>query len=390
MKKLFIAILLFLPFASICQPAYYDVLPGIGNGYRFYQDNTYKISVGIGTEYVYGPVTDYSMRSGMDATAGRGWVWGIGGQAPSAALNNQGVLKIAGSFYTGPYMGSASVVGRIASSGPTSEFSLTNRAVSSWVEIPTQGERWVVYSDGTATDGTLRFWSGADKVTLTKQGNLGIGVGLPSGKLHTATNSSNTSYSGLVSGDISLALQNTSNTNNNLNVLSFLDASNWGIAHIGATVPSQSGHTGRLFFSTRPSGGGNLVQRMVIDENGYVGIGSLNPSQMLTVNGAIYGKQVKVDLSVPGPDYVFEKSYSLPTLDAVKSYIEENKHLPEVPSANEMEAKGIDVGEMNMLLLKKVEELTLYVIELKKESEKQQVEIENLKQIIVKGSNKRK
>ncbi len=114
----------------------------------------------------------------------------------------------------------------------------------------------------------------------------------------------------------------------------------------------------------------NVADYLTIQSgSGNVGIGTSAPNQKLTVNGTIYGKEVKVDLSVPGPDYVFEKSYALPSLEEVKSYIDENKHLPEVPSAKEMEKNGINLSEMNMLLLKKVEELTLYVIELKKENE---------------------
>jgi hypothetical protein len=74
---------------------------------------------------------------------------------------------------------------------------------------------------------------------------------------------------------------------------------------------------------------------------------------------------------VPGPDYVFESSYKLPPLEEVSSFINKNKHLPEVSSASTMEENGINLGEMNMLLLKKVEELTLYMIELKKENEAQ-------------------
>jgi hypothetical protein len=213
------------------------------------------------------------------------------------------------------------------------------------------------------SDGSIRIGDAMDYRIVVKQGgNVGIGTYDPAGKTHINVSSANTNYSALTTSDISLAISNSNATNGNLNIVSFLDAAGWGVAHIGATVPSQSGHTGKLFFSTRPSGSAP-VQRMVIDENGKVGIGSLNPSELLTVNGKIYGKQVKVDLSVPGPDYVFEESYALPTLDEVKSYIDENKHLPEIPSAKEMQAHGINVGEMNMLLLKKIEELTLYAIE---------------------------
>ena len=75
-----------------------------------------------------------------------------------------------------------------------------------------------------------------------------------------------------------------------------------------------------------------------------------------------WAQEVKVDLSVPGPDYVFEETYNLPSLSDTENYIKQNKHLPEVPSACEMEENGINLSEMNMILLKKVEELTLYLL----------------------------
>lgn len=113
--------------------------------------------------------------------------------------------------------------------------------------------------------------------------------------------------------------------------------------------------------------------------NGNVGIGTSIPDQKLTVKGKIHALEVNVDINVPGPDYVFDKSYKLPALHEVESYIRQNKHLPEVPSASEIKENGIMVGENSMLLLKKIEELTLYVIELKKENEQQQKAIEELR-----------
>lgn len=115
---------------------------------------------------------------------------------------------------------------------------------------------------------------------------------------------------------------------------------------------------------------GGAVEHLSILNNGNVGVGTRTPTSKLSVGGTVHAKEVKVDLNVPVPDYVFEKNYNLRPLAEVENYINQNKHLPEVPAAKEMEANGVNLGEMNMLLLKKVEELTLYVIELKKEIEK--------------------
>jgi hypothetical protein len=106
---------------------------------------------------------------------------------------------------------------------------------------------------------------------------------------------------------------------------------------------------------------------------GALGIGTTTPDEALTVKGKIHTNEVRVDLNSPieqGPDYVFEPTYNLLPLSEVESYIKANKHLPEVPSAKQMEEEGLNLKEMNLLLLKKVEELTLYVIELKNENEK--------------------
>lgn len=106
--------------------------------------------------------------------------------------------------------------------------------------------------------------------------------------------------------------------------------------------------------------------KFFISSTGNVGIGTANPDEALTVKGKIHAEEVIVNLNVPGPDYVFEEDYDLPTLDELESFITANKHLPEVPSAAEMEEEGIVLGDMNMLLLKKIEELTLYAIALQK------------------------
>ncbi|WP_143070781.1 tail fiber protein [Flagellimonas taeanensis] len=99
---------------------------------------------------------------------------------------------------------------------------------------------------------------------------------------------------------------------------------------------------------------------------GKVGIGTLTPDAKLAVKGNIHAEEVKVDLSVPGPDYVFKDRYNLKSLEEVQNYIKEHGHLPNIPSAKEMEDNGIQLGEMNMKLLEKIEELTLYTIQQQK------------------------
>src|SRR5690606_4297744 len=80
--------------------------------------------------------------------------------------------------------------------------------------------------------------------------------------------------------------------------------------------------------------------------------------------------EIRVDLKgAIAPDYVFSNDYDLRKLSEVEDYIHENRHLPEVPSASEMEERGINLKEMNLLLLKKVEELTLYMIEQNKKAD---------------------
>jgi hypothetical protein len=112
--------------------------------------------------------------------------------------------------------------------------------------------------------------------------------------------------------------------------------------------------------------------------NGNVVIGTTTQSKNLDVNGNINGKnasfngklktkEVEVTLSGPWPDFVFDKDYKLPTLSEVEPFIAENHHLPNVPSAAEVEANGVNLGEMNAILIQKVEELTLYILDLQKQ-----------------------
>jgi len=187
--------------------------------------------------------------------------------------------------------------------------------------------------------------SGGTVVAVTQAGNVGVATTNPLGKF-----------------DIKLAtnqhIQFSSNTNgvftNSSGIVCINDA-NTAYTPLG------------FYASSYYLGGGNM------------GIGTQSPDSKLTVNGKIHSTEVLVDLLITGPDYVFKKNYNLPSLAYVKAYTEKNQHLPDVPAAAEMKKNGINVAEMNMTLLKKVEELTLYMIELNKTVKEQQKEIEALK-----------
>jgi len=104
------------------------------------------------------------------------------------------------------------------------------------------------------------------------------------------------------------------------------------------------------------------ADRMVIEHNGNVGIGTTSPTHKLSVAGTIKSSEVIVE-ALPWPDYVFATDYDLKSLTEVSQFIVRNGHLPNIPSAKEVESSGIALGKMNASLLEKIEELTLYTID---------------------------
>ncbi len=165
---------------------------------------------------------------------------------------------------------------------------------------------------------------------------------------------------------------------------------------ISHTVSTHNNYTIKIKMFTHGGGAKAVYSNMSIGPNyslpalprNYVyfnnklGVGTANPDELLTVKGKIHAEEIRIDLSVPVPDYVFANDYKLKTLDEVAAYIQKNKHLPEVPSAQEIKKEGLMLAEMNMILLKKMEEMTLYMIEMKKENDEIKKSITELKQHI--------
>jgi hypothetical protein len=138
----------------------------------------------------------------------------------------------------------------------------------------------------------------------------------------------------------------------------------------GAFTNSTTMPTGIAFFTSSTgddAGAGNLsygVERMRITNTGNIGIGTSVPGPYkLAVEGTLGARKIKVTMASPWADYVFEENYPLPTLEEVEQFIKTNKHLPGVPSAEEVDSDGLDLGDTQVILLKKIEELTLYILD---------------------------
>lgn len=189
-------------------------------------------------------------------------------------------------------------------------------------------------------------WEENGDAIFYSNGNVGIGTNTPNGKLNIKTGNADW---------ITL-----STTQNNY----------WKIRN-------SANQDGLYFGYTNSSTNQTQWKILTINNNGQVGIGTSTheTDSKFTVNGKIHAQEVKVTTDA-GADFVFNDNYDLPELSDVESFITENKHLPDIPSAEEMKENGLEIGDMQIKLLQKVEELTLYIIELKKEHEDMKKQME--------------
>jgi hypothetical protein len=215
------------------------------------------------------------------------------------------------------------------------------------------------------------------RMVIDHDGNIGIGIVDPKAKLQVEKELSiDYNNIGGTSGSIHL---NAPLSYHNSTAITFGGAgSTPERANAGIYVQSSGSYGTKMYFATTDSYSAGSKNRMIIDHYGNIGIGTTTLTEKLSVNGNIKAKKLIVS-QAGWPDYVFSKNYKLKPLSEVDQFIKINNHLPEMPSAKDIESKGLDVGKAQALLLKKIEELTLYVIALKKENIFQQAEINNLK-----------
>ncbi|MBB5622115.1 hypothetical protein HDE69_003180 [Pedobacter cryoconitis] len=163
-------------------------------------------------------------------------------------------------------------------------------------------------------------------------------------------------------------------------------SADWGQARIITVAgnTNNSDATGKMILGTRRMfnkyGKGDqwyYGDDLVVDGIGNIGIGTFSPKEKLSVNGRVRAKEIMVE-NENWPDYVFEEGYKINTLSELEQYIKINKHLPEIPSAQKVKENGIELGEMNSLLLKKIEELTLHLIDQQKKIDQQGRQIDQL------------
>jgi len=241
------------------------------------------------------------------------------------------------------------------------------------------------------------YLGGSRRFSILSNGNVGIGMDAPTAKLDVMgnLNSFNVAIGQLNAATSTKNYANfSSNIHGSVLISSNLFFSGSDDLKIARTHSSLSGASIIIPGNGQPNQGGivfytntptsvteDQVYRgklsMAIKADGNIGIGTSNPQEKLTVAGTIGSREIKVSTNA-GADFVFETDYKLPDLAELEKFVKTNKHLPEIPTAKQMVDNGVNLGELNIKLLQKLEELTLHLIELNKKVDAQQTEINRL------------
>jgi hypothetical protein len=203
--------------------------------------------------------------------------------------------------------------------------------------------------DGSTNNDLLRFQEqGNDVLVINGTGSVGIGTMNPQHNLQIGNGSSlSLGLKGGIAGADAQIIFEAGDGSDRFQIVSDMDGST---------------DNDLLRFQEQ----GNDV--LVINGTGNVGIGTTSPDETLTVKGKIHAEEIIVDLNVPHPDYVFEEDYELKSIRELEQYVKTNKHLPGIPTSEEVKENGLSLGEMQTKLLEKIEGYALYIIELKKEN----------------------
>lgn len=204
----------------------------------------------------------------------------------------------------------------------------------------------------------LQTYNDSTRLTILQaNGNVGIGTETPQEKLHIAGAIRGNGTNGALQirtakGTTTIGAMSDYYSNFETDRPMFFF--NHGLMVADGKICSFGGYN--LSFST------NNTERMTILSKGNVGIGTIAPKYKLDVNGTLRANEILVNIG-NGADFVFEDDYQLRPLQEVKSFIHENGHLPEIQSAVDMQENGVNMNQLQIQLLQKIEELTLYLIQ---------------------------
>ncbi len=235
---------------------------------------------------------------------------------------------------------------------------------------------------GAPINSSVYLGNAANFVTIKGDGNVGIGTTSPSGKLHIKNpNDGAGQYSGLRFFPAKPIDQASNPSEDYHRLLGFRRKGLWiGGSENGSTYTRSNilMNDSGVFFGMSDGylNPENNVSLALIN-SGNVGIGTTTPENKLDVNGTIRAKEVIVETN--WSDFVFADEYKLRSLSEVEEHINQHGHLPDVPSAESIQSEGLSVGESQTIMMQKIEELTLYVIELKKQNDSLQNQIKELR-----------